>query len=1383
MPIKNCVMVVVLLLCSFWGGEVHAGAWPKQVRVYRGSGPVIDGVLSAGEYDDATRLDDFSTWTPQFNYVERRADLDATIWVKHDGRDLYFAFDVSDDTIYGSDIEPWLPDENPAAHALTKEGWPWFGDGIEILLNASYRWNTIDNQGAWGDGTSWQMVASAHKSRLGGLGQGGLLEGEPRNRERAWNNYTPWIENGAMQAAVRLKDKATEGSGYIIEWKISADPCLEIRPGEFWSPELGEWKMGLNLAVGDLDEKADGAGNMGNFHHENWWTGERDKRTWLKQWGTMIFVPGPMPASPETYAQGTIQLAPRLEQSLVETSVQVPDGLRETVDEGLTLNLPPGFTAQVFASTGLRGPRFMAWSPDGVLHVANMKAGGASQFGPPNDGDIVPPLDEMSGQIVALPDRDGDGVADTTIVVAENLWWANSLQFYKGDLYVGDRHAVRRFGDVDGDGIYETEREPLALLPPSKHHRTRTMLFDKKEEKLYVSVGSSCDLCWEEDPERAAILQFNSDGSGRRVFATGLRNAIGLALHPLTNELWATDNGHDREGRSLPPEMVDIIRDGGFYGWPLAYGYGAWTDTNVPSYNFQLVPLSHQDSLLVASMQRPAALLPAHLAPMDIHFYRGENFPARYLNAAFVALRGGSNAPVPGYRVVTLFGEPDGTQTRVADFVTGFARDDQVWGKPVGITSDSLGHMYISSDWINHLILRISAGGLGGRWLQAPPSTALAGDVLMLNTQIVLSELDPQGEGAEVVADLSDLGGPSNLPLITLNDSTYRLVTELTVGAEAGRKALRINITQQVGAELRSLQLLHSINVAPSGDLLVFGDGDANGWRAVPVRPDEVDLAVRGQVLEGESAIALSGKFRSILFEPPVGFDPSGYTDLAFSFHPGEAILPDVGGLFSISGNADANALRGHNIQLLKGGTRGRQYHQLSGVEVDLALNEWQEVVIPLEEFRLDEDGLKWVRFLGGFDGGPLYIDNLRLVAPAVEKSTEPAAPIVLIKPTRIIDTHIHLFDPSRPEGVPWPGSGSELYRPTLPADFRAIAGPAGVTASVVVEASAWVEDNQWLLDQTRDDPLFQGIVGNLALGSPDFAENLARLARDKRFVGIRTKGIKAADLDEQVVADLRALAGQNLVLDILMAGMTVADAQAIAAAVPELRLILNHVAGTNIRGGAPSAAWVASIQALAQLPNVYCKVSGLFQQSGKTPAPLEAAYYAPVLDVLWQAFGEDRLVYGSNWPVSNLRGDYVQHQELVLAYFSEKGEGAVEKVMWKNAQIFYGLNAIDTAIEERSSAVLPESLQLVQNYPNPFNSSTVFRFTLSQPGRVELAIYNLAGQRVATLADGIWDMGTHSIGWSGRDENGRALSSGVYLYRLQSGSAQTSARKLLLLH
>ncbi len=183
MRLPYLVFLVFIITAST---AVDGGLWPKKVFVYRGSTPTLDGVIGQDEYADAVALDDFSGWTPQFSPVARSADLDATVWIKHDGRDFYFAFDVTDDLIYGTDTERWLPDGNSDAHSLTPQGWPWLGDGVELLLNAAYRWNTIDGQIAWGDGSSWQMVASTHKSRMGGLDRGGLLAGEPRNRDHAW---------------------------------------------------------------------------------------------------------------------------------------------------------------------------------------------------------------------------------------------------------------------------------------------------------------------------------------------------------------------------------------------------------------------------------------------------------------------------------------------------------------------------------------------------------------------------------------------------------------------------------------------------------------------------------------------------------------------------------------------------------------------------------------------------------------------------------------------------------------------------------------------------------------------------------------------------------------------------------------------------------------------------------------------------------------------------------------------------------------------------------------------------------------------------------------------------------------------------------------------
>lgn len=669
-----CILIVALA-----AGIADAGTWPKKLFVYRGDAPTLDGVIAPGEYDGAARVMDFRDWTPQFSPVASDGDLAATVRIVHDGRNLYFAFDVSDDVVYGFDSDRWLPGENAKAHELTREGWPWFGDGVEVLVNARYEWSSADGENSAGDGSSWQMVCSTHKSRLDGVGAGGLLEGEPRSRESAWNNYQKWIVEGAMAAAVRIKDRETEGGGYVIEWMVNADPCLEVEPGLFWSSELGEREMGLNLAVADLDEKEKGEGNFGNFHHEDWWTGERDRRTWLKQFGTMVLVPG--------------------------------------------------------------------------------------------------------------------------------------------------------------------------------------------------------------------------------------------------------------------------------------------------------------------------------------------------------------NAP----------------------------------------------------------------------------------------------------------------------------------------------------------------------------------------------------------------------------------------------------------------------------------------------------------------------------------------------------------------RPSRIIDTHIHLFDPTRPEGIPWPGSGSELYLPTLSADFRAVADPVGVTGTVVVEASGWVEDNQWLLEQTGGDRFFHGIVGNLDVKSPEFAANLERFAADPRFVGIRIKQMKKGNLTEEVVANLELLAARGLAVDVLMSGMSLADVRAIAEAVPELRLIVNHLTGVRVRGETVEASWVEEIEATAALANVYCKVSGLYQQSGKTPAPLGVDFYRPVLDALWEAFGEERLVYGSNWPVSNLRGEYANHQELVIAHAAARGKGALEKVMWRNAVIFYGLERTGTAVEEETDAALPNGMRLEQNFPNPFNGETAIRFAVPVGGKVEMAVYNLAGQEVVELVDRMEEAGERVVRWDGRDRRGRMLASGVYFYRLRVGD-QVRTRKLALL-
>jgi len=270
-----------------------AGDFPRSLSAPSGTAPAIDGLLAPGEWDDAAPFTGPRHWISQFSPTTDASDLSFAGYVKHDDSNLYFAFDVTDDVLYGIDTPRWLPDENPKAHELTREGWPWFGDEIELLIHAGPRWK--GDESAAGDGFSWQMVLNLTKSRLGGIGRGGLLEGEPRRDPRAFETYRQWIDSGAMRGAARPKPG---GHGYIMEWAVRFNPCLEVEPGRFYSPAMGDRAVGLNIAVGDLDRKETGAGNFGHFHHEEWFAGARNVRTQLRYWGTLWIRNSPSARAP-----------------------------------------------------------------------------------------------------------------------------------------------------------------------------------------------------------------------------------------------------------------------------------------------------------------------------------------------------------------------------------------------------------------------------------------------------------------------------------------------------------------------------------------------------------------------------------------------------------------------------------------------------------------------------------------------------------------------------------------------------------------------------------------------------------------------------------------------------------------------------------------------------------------------------------------------------------------------------------------------------------------------------------------------------------------------------------------------------------------------------
>ena len=270
----------------------------------------------------------------------------------------------------------------------------------------------------------------------------------------------------------------------------------------------------------------------------------------------------------------------------------------------------------------------------------------------------------------------------------------------------------------------------------------------------------------------------------------------------------------------------------------------------------------------------------------------------------------------------------------------------------------------------------------------------------------------------------------------------------------------------------------------------------------------------------------------------------------------------------------------------------------------------------------------------------------------------------------KIIDTHTHFYDPFRPQGVPWPGTEDSLiYRTVLPEHHREVAAPTGVVGTVVSAASVWPDDNQWVLDLVTPEDLW--IVGYIA-SDDDFVANVDRLAANPFYRGIRAGADFVDDADGRALERVERMAEHDLMVDICGTVDRAHDICSLARRVPQLRWVLNHCGEPSIDGKAPDSSWVDYIQAVSQFPQIFCKVSGLVEYSQIKPAPSELDYYLPVLEVLWDAFGEDHLIYGSNWPVCDVNSDHDTVQAIVRSFFEPKGDVAQEKYWWKNAKAAY---------------------------------------------------------------------------------------------------------------
>ncbi|NKB71214.1 MAG: T9SS type A sorting domain-containing protein [Candidatus Latescibacteria bacterium] len=523
--------------------------------------------------------------------------------------------------------------------------------------------------------------------------------------------------------------------------------------------------------------------------------------------GALGAIPG-LAQDDADYAPGT--LTPNIDLGLQQVAVEVPVKYRGTVPEGLTLNLPAGFSASIFAAD-LGSPRHIEFSPEGVLHVVL-----------------------RSGQVIALPDRDQDGVADEHVTVLDNLRVSDSIDFYKGDMYVGEENQVVRAIDADGDGVYEDREVFIDDLPWEAWHDTKTIVFDAQNDKLYVGVGSPCDLCRMEPghqfeggstsnplpfrAERGTVLEFNADGTGKRIFARGVRNVVGMDLHPVTNELWGTNNGHDLEGRSRPPEWIDVLRDGDFQGYPFVQSHQVWNDFSIGRYQ-PMLPITREDTLLAMSQKKPVALVPAHWAPMRIHFYTASQFPEKYRNAAFVAFHAGKAklSSHPGYKVQALFSDPDGAHAQMADFITGFqtgTTTSDVWGYPHGVTSDAEGSLYVSSDANNRVIIKISHSLLHGSWEHNLPASVGLASRVDLRATVRIEQLAADGAEPRVTADLSALGGPAEVTLSPVGNNEYALEAQV-VAQSVGPHTIAVRVEQEAGGRIEVLRLVGGVDVLP----------------------------------------------------------------------------------------------------------------------------------------------------------------------------------------------------------------------------------------------------------------------------------------------------------------------------------------------------------------------------------------------------------------------------------------------------------------------------------------------------------------------------------------------------------------------------------------
>ena len=630
--------------------------------------------------------------------------------------------------------------------------------------------------------------------------------------------------------------------------------------------------------------------------------------------------------------------------------------------EGRTPVAPPGFRVSLYAD-GFQRPRWLHVLPNGDVLVAESANAGSAR-------DTLMPPEQLAARwasgnrghsanrIMLLRDADRDGRAER---VTPLLWGLNQplgMLYLDGWLYVANTDQLVRYPFRPGDTAITAPPRPVLDLPAGgyNNHWTRNVVAGADGRKLYVTAGSATNVDTEgidaRDPRRAAILEVSPDGSGMRVFASGLRNPVGMDRAPGTGTLWTVVNERDGLGDDLVPDYLTSVRDGAFYGWPYAY----WGRNEEPRQRGKRPDL-------VARSIAPDFALGAHTASLGLSFYRGTAFPTRYRGGAFVGQRGSWNrSALAGYRVLFVpfsDGRPSGPAEL---FLGGFIADSaarEVYGRPVGVAELPDGSLLVVDDPSNRIWRVAHAGGAGG----GHGATTAPARIAVIDTGLARPEAvrwDPE-QRVWFISNINGRQEKDNNGFLSRAAADGRLERLKFVSGGSGGATLHapkgLAITgdtlwvtdldavrgfhRRTGAPVATVDLaplgalfLNDITAGPDGALYVTDTGvrfDSAGTRShtgpdrvFRIRGRRADVVLEGDVLAQPNGITWDGVRRRFLLAPiegkavmiwaGPGSKPSPVAAGAAGRYDGIEVLPDGRALVSAWNDSTVSLMSGDRI-------------------------------------------------------------------------------------------------------------------------------------------------------------------------------------------------------------------------------------------------------------------------------------------------------------------------------------------------------------------------------------------------------------------------------------------------------------------------------------